>query len=132
MEFIKLYGISALSFLVLDSIWLGVIAPKFYKSQIGHVMAEKPNFLAAGLFYALFVAGMVFFVVQPAAKDASWTMALYRGAFLGLVTYATYDLTSQAVIKDWPWLVTAVDLLWGTFITATVSVVAFMIARAIL
>lgn len=131
MDFIKLYVISAASFLVLDSVWLGLVAPKFYKTYIGHVMAKNPNFVAAGLFYAIFIAGLVFFVVQPAIKDGSWLTALSRGAFFGLVTYGTYDLTSQAVIKDWPWLVTGVDLLWGTFITAAVSVVAFFIARAI-
>lgn len=132
MEFIKLYLISATSFLVLDSIWLGLIAPKFYKTYIGHVMAKNANFFAAGLFYVIFIAGLVFFVIQPAVREASWLTALTRGAFFGLVTYGTYDLTSQAVIKDWPWLVTGVDLIWGTFITATVSMVAYFIARAIL
>ena len=132
MEYIKLYLISATSFLVLDSIWLGLIAPKFYKTYIGHVMAKNANLFAAGLFYVIFIAGLVFFVVEPAVKEASWLTALTRGAFFGLVTYGTYDLTSQAVIKDWPWLVTGVDLLWGTFITAMVSVVAVLIARAVI
>jgi len=132
MEFLKLYITAALTFLALDSVWLGVIAPKFYQKYIGHVMAEKANFVAAGLFYALFIAGLVFFVLQPAVREGSWSMALARGALFGLVTYGTYDLTSQAVVKNWPWLVTGVDLLWGTFITAAVSVTAFFVARAIL
>ncbi len=131
MEFIKLYVTAALTFLALDSVWLGVVAPKFYQKYIGHVMAQKANFLAAGMFYAIFIAGLVFFVLQPAIREASWSVALIRGAFFGLVTYATYDLTSQAVIKDWPWLVTGVDLLWGTFITASVATVSFFIYRAI-
>lgn len=127
MEYITLYIISALTFLILDSFWLGAVAPKFYKKYIGHVMAKKANFTAAGIFYAIFIAGLVFFVLQPAVQEELWTTALTHGALFGLVTYATYDLTSQAVIKDWPWLVTIVDLLWGTFITMIVSVVSFYI-----
>ena len=127
MEFIKLYLVSFASFIALDSVWLGVIAPKFYKANIGHLMAKNANFLAAGVFYALFMAGLVFFVVQPAVREASWQVALTRGAFFGLVTYGTFDLTSQAVLKDWPWLVTGVDLLWGAFITGAVSGVSYLI-----
>jgi len=127
MEFIKLYVTAFVSFLALDSIWLGLIAPKFYKKNIGFLMAKVPDFAAAGLFYLLFIAGLVYFVIQPAVVDKSWVVALYRGAFFGLVTYATFDLTSQAMLKDWPWLVTVVDLLWGTFITSLVSVVAYII-----
>lgn len=131
MEFIKLYLTAALTFLALDGVWLGLIAPKFYQKYIGPLMAEKANILAAGIFYAMFIAGLVFFVIQPAVREASWTAALTRGALFGLVTYATYDLTSQAVIKNWPWLVTGVDLLWGTFITATVATVSFFVYRAV-
>ncbi len=126
-----MYTTAVVTFLALDSVWLGLVAPKFYKKHIGTLMAEKANFVAAGLFYALFIAGLVFFVIEPAVKANSLTVALSRGAFFGLVTYATFDLTSQAVIKDWPWLVTGVDLLWGTFITATVATVSFLIYRAI-
>lgn len=132
MEFIKLYITAAVTFLALDSLWLGVIAPKFYRRYIGHIMAEKANFLAAGLFYAVFIAGLVFFVIQPAFKDASLISVMLRGALFGFVTYATFDLTNQAVLKNWPWLVTGVDLLWGAFITATVSVAAVLIARAVI
>lgn len=127
MEFIKLYLVSFASFLVLDSIWLGLVAPKFYKSNIGHLMAKNANFLAAGIFYAVFMVGLVVFVVQPAVRESSWQIALTRGALFGLVTYGTFDLTNQAVLKDWPWLVTGVDLLWGTFITAAVSGVSYLI-----
>lgn len=131
MEFLKLYIVSMGAFLALDSIWLGVVAPKFYKSQIGHLMAEKPNFFAAGLFYLLFILGLVFFVVQPALKDVSWLVVAARGAFFGIVAYATYDLTSQAVIKDWPWLATAVDLAWGALVSASTAVVALLLYRAL-
>lgn len=127
MEFLQLYLVSFVSFIALDSVWLGVVAPKFYKAHIGHLMAKDANFFAAGLFYALFMAGLVFFVVQPAVRESSLQIALTRGAFFGLVAYATFDLTSQAVLKDWPWLVTGVDLLWGAFITGAVSGVSYLI-----
>ncbi len=129
MDFIKMYVVSLVSFLALDSVWLVLVAPKFYKKHIGYVMAQNPNLLAAGFFYLLFMVGLVVFVIQPAVNDGSWQTALYRGALFGLVSYATFDLTNQAVIKNWPWLVTGVDLIWGTFITGVVSVVAYLILQ---
>lgn len=129
MDFIKMYLVSLVSFLALDSVWLGFIAPKFYKKNIGFIMSQNPNFLAAGLFYLIFMVGLVVFVIQPAISNGSWHTALYRGALFGLVSYATFDLTNQAVVKNWPWLVTGVDLVWGTFITGVVSVVAYFILQ---
>lgn len=131
MEFVKIYITSLVTFLALDSVWLGLVAPKFYKKYIGDLMAEKANLFAAGLFYLVFISGLVFFVIQPALKEGSWQIALTRGALFGLVSYATFDLTNQAVIKNWPWMVTGVDLLWGTFITATVATASFFIYRAL-
>lgn len=129
MDFIKIYATALVTFLTLDSVWLGFIAPKFYKKNIGYIMAQNPNFLAASLFYVVFMLGLVLFVIQPAINQGSWQFALSRGAIFGLVTYATFDLTNQAVIKNWPWLVTGVDLLWGSFITGLVSVVAYLILQ---
>ena len=87
-------------------------------------MAKKPNLLAAGLFYAIYVVGVVVFVVQPAVAEKSLGYAALRGALFGLVAYSTFDLTSQAVFKDWPAKVTVVDLLWGTVLTAGVCTLA--------
>lgn len=124
MEFIKLYALSFASLLALDSVWLTKVAPKFYKSNIGHLMAEKPNLFAAGLFYAIYIVGLVVFVVQPAVAKESLGYAALRGALFGLVAYSTFDLTSQAVFKNWPAKVTVVDLLWGTILTAGVCTLA--------
>jgi uncharacterized membrane protein len=124
MEFIKLYALSFASLLALDSIWLVKVAPKFYKSNIGHLMAENPNMLAAGLFYAIYIAGLVVFVVQPAVADKSVAFAATRGALFGLVAYSTFDLTANAVFKDWPAKVTVIDMLWGTILTAGVCTLA--------
>lgn len=129
---LKLYLIALPVFLALDGLWLGVVSRQFYRSQIGWLLADKPNWLAAAVFYALFVAGIVFFVVQPALAKESWRHALFAGAFFGLVTYAAYDLTNQALTRDWPVLVTVVDLAWGMVLCATVSVATFLLARTFL
>ncbi len=102
-------------------LWLGFAAKDFYRSQLGYIMADNVNWLAAIIFYVIFMCGVVFFVIEPALEKRDWTMALYRGAFFGFITYATYDLTNLATLKDWPLLVTAVDLIWGTAVTAVVS-----------
>ncbi|MFN8435663.1 MAG: DUF2177 family protein [Anaerolineales bacterium] len=121
---LKLYLITFLAFLGIDSLWLGLVAPSFYKSQIGYIMAENPNFLAAGLFYLLFIFGMVVFIVEPGVREQTLMQAVARGALFGLVTYATYDLTNLATLEGWPILVTVVDLIWGTVLSAAVTLVS--------
>ncbi|HNO92835.1 MAG TPA: DUF2177 family protein [Anaerolineales bacterium] len=121
---LKLYLITFLAFLGIDSLWLGLVAPSFYKSQIGYIMAENPNFLAAGLFYLLFIFGMVVFIVEPGVREQTLMQAVTRGALFGLVTYATYDLTNLATLEGWPILVTVVDLIWGTVLSAAVTLVS--------
>mgnify|MGYP003383697126 CR=1 FL=1 len=111
-------------FLAIDIVWLALIAPKLYKANIGHLMAEKPNLLAAGVFYLLYIAALLFFVIDPALIKGSVWQAVWTGAFLGLTMYATYDLTNLATLKDWPLKITAIDLAWGTFITAATSGIA--------
>lgn len=118
---------------VLDAIWLGLIAPSFYKKHIGFIMADKPNWVAATAFYVLFVLGLTIFVVYPGWNNVDSIVKVGSlGALFGLVTYATYDLTNQATLKNWPRIVTAVDLLWGSVLTASVSVVAVSILKALL
>ena len=130
MQYLAVYGITFLSFLGLDSVWLGVIAPKLYRNYLGHLMADKPNFIAAGVFYAIFIVGLVAFVVVPALDKQSLAHATMFGALFGLVTYATFDLTSQAVFKNWPTTITVIDMAWGTILAAGVSTVAYLLANA--
>jgi uncharacterized membrane protein len=125
--FIKLYTIAFLIFVVLDMVWLGLIAKNFYISQIGFLMRPDINWLAAIIFYVLFIAGLVIFVIAPAVEKVSWMHALSYGALFGLITYATYDLTNLATLKNWPILVTIVDLIWGTTLGSTVSLATYMI-----
>lgn len=124
----KLYAITLPVFFAVDMIWLGFIAKKFYSQHIGHLMRTSPNWAAAGVFYLLFIAGLVVFVISPAIDRGQWQHAVLLGGFFGLVTYATYDLTSQAVIKDWPLMVTMVDMAWGTILAASVSGIVYWVA----
>jgi uncharacterized membrane protein len=121
---LKLYLITFLAFLGIDSLWLGLIAPAFYRSQIGHLMAENANFPAAAAFYLIYIFGMVFFVIEPAMRGGSLKQAVLRGALYGFVTYATYDLTNHATLQDWPLLMTVVDMTWGTALCASVTLVS--------
>lgn len=126
---LKLYFITLFIFLAIDSLWLGLVAPKFYQDQIGHLMAEAPNLAAAGLFYLLFIGVLVYLVVEPALRAGTIRDAAMRGALFGLVTYATYDLTNLATLRDWPILVTIVDLVWGTVLTAATAAVSVWAGR---
>ena len=127
MEYLKMYGIAFVIFLVIDAIWLGLVAPKFYQNQIGHLMADSPNFVAAGIFYLVFIVGVVYFVIAPAVEAESLSRAIVGGLLFGFVTYATYDLTNLATLKDWPITVTIVDLAWGSFLSTTMGVLTYLI-----
>lgn len=129
--YIKLYLIALPVFFIIDMIWLVLVAKGFYNNQIGFLMKSDINWIAAIIFYLLFIGGLVFFVITPAIEKNSWPYALIIGAFFGLITYATYDLTNLATIKDWPLLVTIIDLIWGMVLAAAVSVVTFFIASKI-
>ena len=129
--FIKLFAIALPVFFAIDMVWLGLVAKGFYRAQIGTLMKNDVNWTAAIIFYLIFIAGLVVFVIAPAVEKGSWTHALLFGALFGLVCYATYDLTNLAVAKDWPLLVTVVDLAWGAVLAATVSTVTYFIASKI-
>ena len=129
--FIKLYSIALPVFFAIDMLWLGLIAKDFYKNQIGFLMKPDINWTAALIFYALFIGGLVFFAIAPAVEKGMWVQALLLGAFFGFITYATYDLTNLATLKDWPLLVTLVDMAWGATLGALVSVITYVIASKI-
>lgn len=124
--FFKLYLTALPLFIAMDLLWLGVVAKNFYNKQLGFLIGPV-NWASAILFYLLFIAGLVVFVIMPAFQKGSWTHALLFGALFGLVTYGTYDLTNLATLKNWPVLVTVVDLLWGAFLGAFVSAAAYII-----
>lgn len=123
--FLRLYGVGLLACFVLDLVWLGVVARSFYQRHIGYLMRPDVQWLPAVLFYLIYVAALVVFVVQPAVEKQSLARAVLMGAFLGLAAYAAYDLTSLALIKDFPLIVAVVDLGWGMVLSAFVSGVAY-------
>ena len=129
--FIKLFLIALPVFFVIDMVWLVLVAKRFYQEQIGFLMKPNINWFAAIIFYFLFIAGLVIFVISPAVEKHSWIHALIFGALFGLITYAAYDLTNLATLKDWPLLVTVVDLIWGTVLASSISLITYFIANKI-
>ena len=129
--FWKLYLIALPVFFAIDMTWLVLVARRFYVSQIGSLLKSDVNRTAAIIFYLLFILGLVMFVIFPAVKADSWTDSLWFGGWFGLITYATYDLTNLATLKDWPLLVTVIDLAWGMVLAATVSTITYFLATAI-
>lgn len=121
--------VTFLIFLGIDGVWLGFIARNFYSKTIGHLLADKANLLAALVFYIIYVVGIIIFAINPALKEKSPTLAIQLGAFLGFIAYATYDLTNLATLKNWPIHVTIIDILWGTFLTGTVSFLSYLILK---
>jgi len=129
MRLVKLYLAALGAFFVIDMLWLGLVARSFTQQQLGYLMAPGVNWLVAVGFYLLFIAGLLFFVILPGLKENSLKATLLRGAFFGLVTYATYDLTNLATLKDWPALFSIVDMLWGMTLSVSVSFVGFVAGK---
>jgi len=125
-QFVTALIAAAIVFLLLDAAWLTTMASVLYRPAIGHLMREDFDALAAAAFYAIYLTGLVVFVVRPASDARS---ALNRGALFGFVCYATYDLTNRATMVSWPWRVTVVDLAWGAFVTATSAWAGYRASR---
>jgi uncharacterized membrane protein len=131
-DMILLYLITLVVFFVIDMIWLGLVAKGFYRRYLGEFMTPKVNWTAAMLFYLLFIVGLLVFVIRPALATGVPLNALFYGALLGLISYATYDLTNLATLKDWPLIVTVVDLIWGTVLGGVVSYISTLLGRSLL
>ncbi|MDX9832827.1 MAG: DUF2177 family protein [Anaerolineaceae bacterium] len=127
--YLKLYLATLVAFLIIDMAWLGLVARTFYSKHLGFLMAPSPNWLAAGVFYLLFIVGILVFAVLPGLQAGSLVTTLWRAALFGLIAYATYDLTNLATIRDWPLLVTVVDMIWGTVLSVVVSLAGYMAGR---
>ena len=125
--YLKLYLLTLPAFLFLDMIWVGFIAHQFFRRQVGHLMAVETNWPAAILFYLMFPIGILFFAVLPALEVNDFQKVVINGLMLGFITYATYELTNHALLKNWTWATVVVDLLWGIFIVTLVSVYSFKV-----
>ncbi len=116
--------------LVIDMIWLGVIAKPWYQAGMGHLMAPSPNLVAAALFYAMFPVGLMLFAVMSQAATPGVYKAALWGAAFGFFTYATYDLTNLATLKDYPLGLAVLDIAWGTCVSAVAAAAGkFVYAR---
>jgi uncharacterized membrane protein len=130
VRFVIAYLATGVVFLGLDAIWLSQVGLGLYRREIGALLLEQPNLPVAGLFYLLFVAGIVLLVVQPAAADGDWLAALWMGALLGLVAYGTYDITNLSTLRGWSLTIAAIDVVWGAALTAVASLAGFLAVSA--
>lgn len=131
LKYILIYILTFISFLLIDMLWLGVIAKKTYDTYLSALRAPTVNWPPAIIFYLLFVFSIFIFVINPAIQKNSLLSALTYGSLFGLVTYATYELTNYAVIKNWPAKLVYIDIVWGMILTAIVSVVGFYLVKLI-
>ena len=126
---LRLYALMAVTFFAVDLVWLGAVASGFYRSALGPLLRASPLWPAALAFYALYIAGILVFAVLPGLEADSLRRTVLLGAFFGLVAYATFDLTSLALIRDFPWRVVVVDLCWGSALTAGVAAAGYGFGR---
>ncbi len=129
---ITLYLMTLAVFFVIDMVWLGVVAKGFYRKHLGSMLSPKINWAAALLFYLVFIAGLLIFVIRPALAQGEPLKALLLGALFGLISYATYDLSNLATLKGWPIIVTVVDLVWGATLGGLVSLTGTLLGRWLL
>jgi uncharacterized membrane protein len=127
LAFAVVYFVTLVTFVVVDMAWLGTMASRFYKPMLGDIAIAGVNLPPAALFYAIYPIGLMIFAIEPALRAGSWPNALIYGALFGFFTYATYDLSNQATLRNWPFTLTAVDVAWGTFLGALASAVTFWV-----
>lgn len=130
-KYILLYFSTLIIFFIVDMIWLGVIAKKFYRDQLGALLLDNFKWAPAFIFYFMFICGLLIFVVIPSLEKKSLLYAVSFGAMFGLIAYATYDLTNLATLKGWPIHLTIVDMIWGAVLSAIVSSFSYLVAKII-
>ena len=127
MKILALYGIAIAIFFALDMLWLGLIARNFYRQKLGFIFTGDVDWIAAVVFYLIYIGGILYFAILPGFKVESWQIALINGALFGFICYATYDFTNKATIAQWPWIVVIADVIWGAALTGSVSVCTYLI-----
>jgi uncharacterized membrane protein len=127
--YLKLYALTIPIFFIIDLLWLGVVARGFYRKKLGFILSDNVNWVAAVIFYLIYISGILFFAVRPALHSNSWRDAVILGGLYGFFTYATYDLTNLATISQWPLTIVVIDILWGVCLCALVAYLSFMISR---
>jgi uncharacterized membrane protein len=117
IKYVAAFVATAVTMMVLDFLWLAIVAKDTYQEGIGHLMAQQPNLFAAAVFYVVFVTGLLAFAVVPHRSTSGWGRTLTAAAMLGFLTYATYDLTNLALLKDWPLGLSLIDMAWGVLLS---------------
>jgi uncharacterized membrane protein len=117
--------VALVTMVVIDLAWLSVMVPRFYKPIMGDIALNGFNLGPAIAFYLLYPIGVLVFAVAPALKSGSVGTALVYGALFGFFTYATYDLTNQATLRNWSTQLTLLDVAWGTMLVGVTAAVAF-------
>ena len=123
------YLLTTVVFFIIDMLWLGFIAKDFYGRHLANFSSPQVNWVAAVVFYLLFIVGIYLFAILPAVDKQSWSYALIYGGLFGFFAYATYDLTNLATLNDWPLKVVIVDIIWGFVLTASVGVSGYFITQ---
>ena len=118
-------------FFIIDMAWLGFVAKDIYKKYLGNLLSDNVNWVAAIVFYLLFVIGIFIFAIMPSVDKNSLQSAIVLGALFGFFTYATYDLTNLATLKDWSLTIVFIDIMWGAVLTGIVSTAGFYIVQYI-
>ena len=132
MIYLKVILSALIIFLVIDFLWLGLIAKNLYEQQLGSLMKENFNMIAAFIFYAVFVIGLSIFVIIPSIEAESIIKVVLLGALFGFVTYATYDLTNYATLEGFPLKIVIIDLIWGTTVATLTSVLTYILYQGVL
>ena len=127
--YLKLYIATVPVFFLIDMVWLGLVARTFYQKRLGFILSDQVNWTAAIIFYLIFISGIILFAVWPALEAKSLGRAALLGGLFGFFTYATYDLTNLATIKNWPIAVVLVDIAWGFVLCSAVATTSFLIAN---
>ncbi|NIM52219.1 MAG: DUF2177 family protein [Gemmatimonadales bacterium] len=130
-DFLKLHAVGIVTFLVVDLVWLGVVARGFYRSHMGPLLREDIQWVPAIVFYLLFTGCLILFAVMPAMERSSPWRAILLGGLFGCAAYATYDLTNLATLRGFPTLVAIVDIVWGTVLAAIVAAVTYQVGRLV-
>lgn len=128
LRYLILYAITVAIFFAIDILWIGVIAKNLYREKLGFILSDKVNWAAAIIFYLIYIGGIIYFAVAPAIQAHSLSTAIMNGVLLGILCYATYDLTNMATIAQWPLSITIIDIIWGGFLTGSCATLSYLVS----
>ena len=130
--YLKVFGLAFVIFILIDLLWLGIIAKDLYQKEMGHLMKQDVNFVVAIIFYIIFIAALTIFVLVPGIESGSLVKTIFLGALFGLASYATYDLTNYATMEGFPLKIVIIDLIWGTSLSTLISLFTYLIYQGVL